>query len=88
MLALTDEADWVLDPFAGAGSALLAALRHKRRAIGCEQEENYVEIIKRRIADLYSGELPYRQLGKPIHQPSGREKVAQPPEQWAKQWVQ
>jgi adenine-specific DNA-methyltransferase len=88
VLALTDEGDWVLDPFAGAGSALLAALRHNRRAIGCEQEEKYVEIIKRRIADLQSGKLPYRRLGKPIHQPSGREKVAQPPEQWAEQWAE
>jgi adenine-specific DNA-methyltransferase len=88
VLALTDEGDWVLDPFAGAGSALLAALRHNRRAIGCEQEENYVEIIKRRIADLHSGKLPYRRLGKPIHQPSGREKVAQPPKQWAEQWAE
>ncbi len=82
VLALTDEGDWVLDPFAGAGSALLAALRHNRRALGCEREENYIEIIKRRVADLYAGNLPYRSLGKPIHQPSGSEKVAQPPEQW------
>jgi adenine-specific DNA-methyltransferase len=82
VLALTDDGDWVLDPFAGAGSALLAALRHQRRAIGCEQEEKYVEIIKQRIADLYSGVLPYRRLGKPIHQPSGREKVAQIPKKW------
>jgi adenine-specific DNA-methyltransferase len=82
VLALTDEGDWVLDPFTGAGSALIAALRHNRRTIGCEQEENYIEIAKRRITDLYSGKLPYRRLGKPIHQPSGREKVAQPPEQW------
>jgi adenine-specific DNA-methyltransferase len=82
VLALTDDGDWVIDPFAGAGSALLAALRHKRRAIGCEQEEKYVEIIKQRIADLYSGVLPYRRLGKPIHQPSGREKVAQIPKKW------
>jgi adenine-specific DNA-methyltransferase len=82
VLALTDEGDWVLDPFAGAGSALLAALRHNRRALGCEREENYVEIIKRRVADLTAGNLAYRRLGKPIHQPSGREKVALPPEQW------
>ncbi|MCI0338604.1 MAG: site-specific DNA-methyltransferase [Acidobacteria bacterium] len=85
VLALTNEGDWVVDPFAGVGSALLAALRHHRRAIGCEQEEKYVEIAKQRITDLYSGKLRYRQLGKPIYQPSGREKVAQVPRQWLRQ---
>jgi adenine-specific DNA-methyltransferase len=82
VLALTNEGDWVLDPFAGAGSAILAALRHNRRAIGCEREEIYAEITRERIADLYSDRLRYRQLGKPVYQPSGREKVAQVPAQW------
>ena len=82
VLALTDESDWVLDPFSGVGSALLAALRHRRRAIGCEREAEYVEIAKQRISDFYSGRLRYRQLGKPVHQPTGREKVAQLPLEW------
>lgn len=82
ILALTNESDWVLDPFSGVGSALLAALKNKRRAFGCEKENEYVEIAKQRIADLYSGTLRYRQLGKPVHQPTGREKVAQIPMEW------
>jgi DNA modification methylase len=82
VLALTNEDDWVLDPFSGVGSALLAALKNNRRAMGCEKEEEYVEIVKRRIADLYSGTLRYRQLGKPVYQPTGREKVAQIPMEW------
>lgn len=82
ILALTDENDWVLDPFSGVGSALLAALKNKRRAFGCEKEAEYVEIAKQRIEDLYSGNLGYRPLGKPIHQPTGREKVAQMPLEW------
>jgi adenine-specific DNA-methyltransferase len=82
VLALTNEGDWVLDPFSGVGSALLAALRNKRRAMGCEKEAEYVGIAKQRIADFYSGRLRYRQLGKPVHQPSGREKVAQIPLEW------
>jgi DNA modification methylase len=82
VLSLTNEGDWVLDPFSGVGSALLAALKNKRRALGCEKEEEYVEIAKQRIADLYSGALRYRQLGKPVHQPTGREKVAQIPIEW------
>lgn len=82
VLALTNESDWVLDPFSGVGSALLAALKNKRRAFGCEKEEEYISIAKQRIADLYSGALRYRQLGKPVHQPTGREKVAQIPMEW------
>lgn len=83
VLALTNEDDWVLDPFSGVGSALLAALRNKRRAIGCEKEIEYVQIAKQRIADLRSGALRYRPLGKPVHQPTGREKVAQMPMEWS-----
>ena len=82
VLALTDENDWVLDPFSGVGSALLAALKNKRRAVGCDKQEEYVRIAKQRIADLYSGQLRYRPLGKPVHQPTGREKVAQVPMEW------
>lgn len=84
VLALTDEGDWVLDPFSGVGSALLAALKNKRRAIGCEKETEYVQIAKQRITDLYSGTLGYRRLGKPVHQPTGREKVTQIPLDWRK----
>jgi DNA modification methylase len=83
VLALTNEDDWVLDPFSGVGSALLAALKNKRRAFGCEKDEEYIEAAKQRIADLYSGRLRYRQLGKPVHQPTGREKVAQIPIAWS-----
>lgn len=82
VLALTNEDDWVLDPFSGVGSALLAALKHERRAFGCEKEAEYVEIAKQRINDLRSGRLPYRVLGKPVHQPTGREKVTQIPMAW------
>lgn len=82
VLAMTDEGDWVLDPFSGVGSALLAALKNKRRAFGCEKEEEYILIARQRIADLASGKLRYRQLGKPVHQPTGREKVAQVPLEW------
>lgn len=82
VLALTNEGDWVLDPFSGVGSAILAALKHDRRGMGCEKEQEYIEIAKQRIADFRNGTLPYRPLGKPVHQPSGREKVSQMPKEW------
>jgi len=82
VLALTDDDDWVLDPFSGVGSALLAAVGHNRRAMGCERERSYVEEAKRRMNLLFSGDLPYRPLGKPVYEPTGKEKVSQVPELW------
>jgi len=82
VLALTNEGDWVLDPFSGVASALLAALKHDRKAMGIDREINYINEAKSRIGKLFSGELPYRTLGKPVHQPTGKEKVAQVPQEW------
>ncbi len=82
VLALTDEGDWVLDPFAGAGSALLAGLIHGRRVIGCETVPEYVALARERMSALYSGTLRVRPLGRRVHQPSGREKVSRRPPEW------
>ena len=41
----------VLDPFAGSGSTLLAALKEGFCFIGIEKEENYCEIARRRVAE-------------------------------------
>jgi len=87
VLALTDVGDWVLDPFSGVGSAMLAALRNGRKALGCEREAQYVEIAKQRVTDLFAGTLGYRPLGRPVHQPTGRERVSQVPKQWLEQEV-
>ncbi len=82
VLALTNEGDWVFDPYMGVGSALLAALMHDRRAMGCEKESAYVEIAHRRIIDYFNGTLRYRPIGKPVYQPTGKERVSQIPEEW------
>ncbi len=84
VLALTNEGEWILDPFSGVGSAMLAALKHNRKALGCEKEKEYIAIAKQRIVELRNGTLPYRLIGKSVHQPTGREKVAQIPEEWSK----
>jgi DNA modification methylase len=85
VLALTNPSDWVLDPFSGVGSALLAALRHSRRGVGCEKEETYSQIAHRRIEEFFAGQLPYRPLGRPVFQPTGREKVSQVPKEWLRE---
>lgn len=82
VLAFTDTDDWVFDPYCGVGSALIAALRHDRRAVGCDQEQSYIEIAESRINKFYQGELKIRPMGQPVHQPTGREQVSQIPAEW------
>ncbi len=84
VLALTEEDDWVLDPFCGVGSALIGALIHNRRTIGCEKEPQYVDLAKKRIQDFYEGTLRIRPVGKQIYIPTGKEKICQIPQEWGK----
>ncbi len=79
---MTNENDWVFDPFAGVGSTLLAAIRIKRKAIGAEKEHEYVKITEERIKQYFSGTLKVRRLGKKVYQPSGKEKITQIPFEW------
>ncbi len=82
VLALTDAKDWVLDPYAGVGSSLIAGLKHDRRVIGCDKEPRYTEIARQRIRSLAAGTLKTRALGTRVHVPTGHEKVSQMPLQW------
>lgn len=83
VLALSNEGDWVLDPYAGVGSALIAAAKHNRKAMGSEKEGSYVAIAKERLNSYFSGTLKIRPLGRPVHKPTGNEKVSQIPDEWA-----
>lgn len=58
----------VLDPFVGVGSALIAAIRHNRRAIGIELSSEWARIAQQRVArevvDLdFVGQLPEIRVG-------------------------
>ncbi len=82
IFGFTNEKDLVLDPYSGTGSAMIAALKNNRKAIGCEIKKKYIKIALNRVKKLEDGKLPYRKFGKPIHIPSGKEKVAQIPKEW------
>ena len=82
VLALTNEDDWVLDPYCGVGSALIAGLKHKRRVIGCDKEPDYITIASERISDFSNGTLKIRPLEKPVYVATGREKISQIPDEW------
>lgn len=83
VLSMTNPGDWVFDPYAGAGSTLIGALKNGRRGIGAERVPEYCALTRKRIELLASGELRTRPVGKPVHQPSGREKVSQIPLSWS-----
>lgn len=82
VLALTNKDSWVLDPFNGVGSAVIAALKNDRNAIGIDQEKEYCEIAKNRIKKLKEGQLKLRPINKKIHKPSKKDKIAQMPKEW------
>lgn len=82
VLALTKKGDWVLDPYAGVGSTLIAAAMHGKRSLGSEKEKKYHKIALERLEKLRKGTLKLRPIGKPVHVPTGKEKVAQIPEEW------
>lgn len=88
VLALTDKNDWVFDPYAGVGSALIAAIKHQRKTMGSEKEAEYVAIAQKRIQDFYNGILKIRPMGKSVHKPTGKEKVSQRPKEWDKEAVE
>ncbi len=80
VLALTNENDWVLDPYCGVGSSLIAGLKHNRRVIGCDKESLYMDIAKDRIKAFYNGSLPMRPIERDLYEPQG--KVSRVPDEW------
>ncbi|WP_201260024.1 site-specific DNA-methyltransferase [Tissierella sp. P1] len=84
VLALTNEEDWILDPFAGVASTIIAGIKNNRRSFGIEKEREYIDIGIERIKDFLNGELKIRPLGRNVYKPTGKETVAQIPEEWLK----
>ena len=82
VLALTNDDDWVFDPYMGVGSTLIAGLMRGRRVVGCDKEAEYVALARQRVNDYWQGRLKVRKMGTPIYTPTGREKVSQIPIEW------
>jgi DNA modification methylase len=82
VLALTNPGDRVFDPFGGVGTSMIGALLHGRRAIASERDVEYVQVARERVRALKAGTLKVRPLGRPVHQPTGNEKITQIPNEW------
>ncbi len=71
VLSLTNKGDWVLDPFLGVGTSVIAAIRHGRRGVGAETVPKYVKLARGRIEDEQAGRLRTRPMNKPVYDPKG-----------------
>jgi adenine-specific DNA-methyltransferase len=69
VLSLTNEGDWVFDPFLGTGSTMIASLRHGRRGGGAEIMQRYVQIAHERINQEAAGKLRTRPMNRPVYDP-------------------
>jgi len=69
VLSLTKEDDWVLDPFLGTGTSVIAAIKHNRKGAGAEILPKYVKLAHERIEQELSGILKTRPMNKPVYDP-------------------
>jgi adenine-specific DNA-methyltransferase len=69
VLSLTNEGDWVLDPFLGTGTSIVAAIRHKRRGAGAETVSKYIQLAHQRIQQEIAGTLRTRPMDRPVYDP-------------------
>lgn len=83
VLAFSNEGDTVLDPFIGAGTSAIAAIKAGRAAIGIDRSPDYVRLAHERVKALRTGNLTLRQSGKDVRKPLVGEKVSKVPEEWS-----
>jgi adenine-specific DNA-methyltransferase len=69
VLSMTQPGDWVLDPFVGVGTSIVAAIRHDRKGAGAELSSAYVEVAKDRIKMALNGSLKIRPMARPVFDP-------------------
>jgi len=69
VLSMTNERDWVFDPFLGTGTSIIAAIRHKRRGAGADTLNKYIKLANQRIKQELAGTLRTRPMNKPVYDP-------------------
>ena len=63
--ASSNPGDVVLDPFCGCGTTVDAAQKHGRKWIGIDITHLAITLIKTRLRDTYSSNLPMKVIGEP-----------------------
>lgn len=82
ILAFSNERDLILDPFVGAGTTVIAAMKHSRIGLGIDKSSDYAKLSRRRMRLLEKGELKLRPAGKHVRKPKVGEKVSTIPDEW------
>ena len=82
VLAFTNPSDSVLDPFVGAGTTAIAAIKAGRRAVGIDKNAQYISLTRQRVDAFRQGSLRLRKSGTAIRSPSQTEAVARIPPEW------
>lgn len=78
VLSLTNDSDWILDPFMGVGTTQVASIVHQRKSIGAEILPEYYEVAKKRIQLAIKGELFIRPMERPVYNPNIKENYLPP----------
>jgi adenine-specific DNA-methyltransferase len=69
VLSLTKPNDFVLDPFLGTGTSIIAAMRHDRRGVGADTLPKYQRIARERVCAAAEGSLRIRPMNRPVFDP-------------------
>lgn len=69
VLSMSNEGDWVFDPFLGTGTSIVSAIRHSRKGMGAEIMKNYIDISRKRIEETLNGTIKIRPMNKPKYDP-------------------
>jgi len=69
VLSMSNPGDWVLDPFVGSGTSIIAAIRHGRKGAGAEMASDYVRLAEERTKQELAGTLKTRPMNKPVYDP-------------------
>ncbi len=77
VLSLSNEDDWVFDPFLGTGTTIIAAIRNGRRGMGSETFEKYIKIARDRVNKQIEGTLKTRPMDKPVYKPNNQEESSE-----------
>jgi adenine-specific DNA-methyltransferase len=78
VLSMSNEGEWVFDPFMGVASTAIASLLHNRKVIGAEIIEDYIKIGWQRIEQAERGELQIRPMDRPVYDPDDPQKYVPP----------
>ena len=86
VLASSNKADVILDPFAGSGTTLRVCQQTNRKAKGFEINPKYVELIKQRLKNPFRGfdsiDPRMKRIPKDLNDPKIREEYLKNHEKW------